>query len=99
MREVPAAPFSVRGEGKKHRGVQIDLLIQTAKTAYIVEVKRRHRIDGEVIAELEQKVASFPHRRDLTIRTVLVYEGEPEDAVKKSEALDFLIPVSTLLRS
>ena len=92
-----AAPYLLkrgRGEG---RGLQIDLLIQTSRLVYIVEVKRRARIGREIEREIADKVAAFPKRRGVSIRTALVYEGELDAAVARSGAFDVVIPYPKLL--
>lgn len=93
-----AAPYAIRGNrNAKTAGIQIDLLIQTARTAYIVEVKRRNRIGLEVVAEVKSKIAAFPQKRGISIRTALVYEGQLDAAIKRDEFFDFIIPVEKLL--
>ena len=92
-----AAPFSLKGRRGEKRGVQIDLLIQTSRLAYIVEVKRRIRIGREIEREIADKVAAFPKRRGVSIRTALVYEGELDEAVVRSGAFDIVLPFSRLL--
>ena len=92
-----AAPFVLKGKRGEKRGVQIDLLIQTSRLAYIVEVKRRFRIGREIEQEISDKVAAFPKRRGMSIRTALVYEGELDEAVARSGAFDIIIPFSRLL--
>ena len=77
--------------------LQIDLLIQTPRLAYIVEVKRRIKIGREVENEIAEKVAAFPKRRGMSIRTALVYEGELDDAVVRNGAFDVVLPFSRLL--
>ena len=84
----------VRGEKK---GVQIDLLVQTSRVVFIVEVKRRAHIGREIESEIADKVAAFPKKRGVSIRTALVYDGELDDAVVRSGAFDAIIPFSQLL--
>ena len=92
-----AAPFVLKGKRGEKRGVQIDLLIQTSRLAYIVEVKRRFRIGREIEQEIFDKVAAFPKRRGMSIRTALVYEGELDEAVARSGAFDIIVPFSRLI--
>ena len=92
-----AAPFALKGKRGEKRGVQIDLLIQTSRLAYIVEVKRRIRIGREIEREIADKVAAFPKRRGVSIRTALVYEGELDEAVVRSGTFDIVVPFSRLL--
>lgn len=93
-----AAPFEIRGDRSgKRKGVQIDLLIQTQNMAILVEIKRKTRIDASVEKEMEEKLAVFPRKRNVSLRTALVYEGMLDDSVAKSGMFDFLIPIETLL--
>ena len=92
-----AVPFLLKGRRGGKRGVQIDLLIQTSRLAYIVEVKRRMRIGREIEREIADKVAAFPKRRGVSIRTALVYEGELDEAVVRSGVFDVVLPFSKLL--
>ena len=92
-----AAPFVLKGRRDGRKGLQIDLLVQTSRVAYIVEVKRRIRIGCEIEREIAEKVAAFPKRRGVSIRTALVYEGELDDSVARSGAFDILVPFARLL--
>jgi len=80
-----AAPFrSVRKDRSGRRRVcQIDLLVQTDRTAWIVEVKRRRRIGREIEKDLADKIAAFPKRRGVSIRTALVHSGPLDPAVAR----------------
>lgn len=91
-----AAPFLLKGRNRT-RGVQIDLLIQTDRTAWIVEVKRRTRIGREIEKELSDKVAAFPKRRGISVRTALVYSGVLDEAVSRSGSFDAIVPFSSIL--
>lgn len=79
-----AAPY--RNVRKNRRGVkegcQIDLLVQTPKTAYVVEVKRRNEIGPEVEAEVRERMRRLPLRSGMSKRPVLVYEGRLDPAVE-----------------
>ena len=39
------------------RGCQIDCLIQTSRSTYLIEIKRRKEIGRDVIGEIEEKVS------------------------------------------
>ena len=91
------APFVLKGKRDERRGLQIDLLIQTPRVAYIVEVKRRIKIGREIEQEINEKVKAFPKRRGISIRTALVYDGELDEAVARSGVFDVLLPFSRLL--
>ena len=77
-------------------GCQIDLLLQTSNTAYVVEVKRRREIRGDVVDDVREKVARLPLRRGVSVRTVLVYAGELSPVVPDSDFFDFIIPAQRL---
>ena len=77
-------------------GCQIDLLLQTSSTAYVVEVKRRREIRGDVVDDVREKVARLPLRRGMSVRTVLVYAGELSPVVPDSDFFDFIIPAPRL---
>jgi AAA+ ATPase superfamily predicted ATPase len=93
-----AAPYrNTRRGTDAGSGCQIDLLIQTPRTAYVVEIKRRKEIGTEVIDEVERKIKRLPLRKGMTPRPVLVYEGELHPAVEASGFFDAVVPVRKLL--
>ena len=95
---LSAAPFSLRSAAHDKHGLQIDLLIQTARTAILVEVKNRCRIESDIESEIKEKLRRFPRRRNVSLRTALVYDGELSPAVVRSGVFDIVIPFSKLLR-
>lgn len=92
-----AAPYYRKGR-RKGDGVQVDLLVQTAKSVCVVEIKRRKRIDETVEDEVGEKLRRLKLARNISRRTALVYEGTLTQAVQDSGFFDFLIDISTLLR-
>ena len=96
---VSAAPYRRQASRDGSRkGVQIDLLIQARKSICLVEIKRRREIGRNVIDEVAEKVAALPHRRGVTVRTALVYEGHLAPIVEADGYFDAIIPFSKLLR-
>ena len=81
---------------KKHEGCQIDLLIQSRKALYVVEVKRRKEIGMEVVREVEHKLGQLPVPSCMSVRTVLVYDGHLAPKVQADGCFDFAIPVEEL---
>ena len=71
---LSAAPFR-QGKTARTDGCQIDLLIQTKRGSYAVEIKRRETIGEEVVEEMEDKMARLKVRREVSVYPVLVYEG------------------------
>ena len=79
------------------KGCQIDLLIQTERMALVVEIKRRKRIEHEIIEEVREKVANLDVSRELSVRTALVYDGELSPSVEADRYFDFIVPLAKLL--
>lgn len=92
---LSAAPYRQAGT-KTHEGCQIDLLLQTQRTLFVIEIKRRKEISHAVIDEVAEKVRRLKHRSDLSVRTALVYEGTLAPSVPADRYFDFLIPASDL---
>ena len=92
---VSAAPY--RKRGKKGEGCQIDLLIQTRRALYVVEIKRREVIGAEVEDEVERKVVRLPRRPGMSVRKVLVYEGRLSKEVEADGYFDFIVPGARLM--
>lgn len=78
-------------------GCQIDLLIQTPRTAYVVEVKRRNYIDSGIEEEVRRKISRMPIRAGMSVRPVLVYAGELAKSVEADGYFDAIIPARKLL--
>ena len=95
-----AAPYSnVRRlrSGGFDGGCQIDLLVQTPRTAYVVEVKRKRFIDSDIEDEVRKKISRLPLRTGMSVRPVLVYAGELAKSVEASGYFDAIIPARKLL--
>ena len=90
-----AAPY--RNGGKKGTGLQIDLLLQTKRSSYIVEVKRRAEIGQEVVDEVAEKVRRLKVAAGKSIRTALVYDGHLSRTVEADGFFDAIIPFSRVL--
>ena len=88
-----AAPYRRMGDA----GVQIDLLIQTRRALYIVEIKRQREIGREVEREVEQKVDRLGKHEGKSIRTSLVYEGHLAPIVEADDFFDSIVPVQDLM--
>ena len=93
-----AAPYRNSRKGRDGcGGCQIDLLVQTPKTAYVVEVKRKNYIDADVENEVRQKIKRLPVRAGISVRPVLVYAGELAKSVEADGYFDAIIPARRLL--
>ena len=91
-----AAPFRQTAT-KRHRGCQIDLLLQADRKVCVVEIKRKGEIGREVEDEVEAKVKALALPRDCSVRTALVYEGRLSPGVEADGFFDAIIPFGRLL--
>ena len=93
-----AAPYSKRGSRKTGAsGCQIDLLVQTASSMHVVEIKRKAHIGHEVIDEVKEKCMALPRTRGVSVRTALVYSGELAKSVVAEGYFDAIIPFARLI--
>ena len=92
---LSAAPFVKKERGGE--GLQIDLLIQTKRTALVVEIKRRGQIGIEVVEEIAEKVRKLQKITNLSIRTALIYVGDLHPRVEAERGIDYVIPMAELL--
>lgn len=79
-------------------GCQVDLLIQTARTAFVIEIKRQGVIGKEVEEQVEREMQRLDARRGISVRPVLIYLGELDGNVEGDGFFDTLIPAATLLQ-
>ena len=93
---VSAAPYRNARESKGG-GCQIDLLVQTRRTAYVVEIKRRREIGLEVCEEVARKVRRLPLLDGVSVRTCLVYDGTLAPSVVAEDYFDAIVPIRELL--
>ncbi len=93
-----AAPYIKKSvPSKKLEGCQIDLLVQSRRTVYVVEVKRKNEIDREIIEEVDRKVRCLKRRDNVSIKTALVYEGHLSPVVEADGYFDAIVPFSKVL--
>jgi AAA+ ATPase superfamily predicted ATPase len=95
---LAAAPYSQRPTARK-KGCQIDLLLRTRHSLYVVEIKLRKSIPLSVVDEVREKALCLPLDRRLSVRTALVYEGTIDQAVATEGYFDYLIPFDQLLNN
>ena len=93
-----ASPYVKKGSRKTGvLGCQIDLLIQTAESFCLVEIKRRTRIGLEIIEEMKKKVDAFPAVKGKAVRTALVYDGDLDPVVPAQGYFDAIVSFDRLL--
>ena len=90
-----AAPFLEPGKD----GVQIDMLIQTDDSMYVVEIKRRRQIEADIVDEVKAKVRAIRKPRGISIRKGLIYEGELAPSVKRCGYFDALVDIDHFVRN
>lgn len=94
---LAAAPYSQRATARM-KGCQIDLLLRTKHSLYVVEIKHRKSIAFSVVDETREKVLRLPADRRFSIRTALVYAGDLDPKVETEGYFDFIIPFARLLQ-
>ncbi len=95
-RVIAAAPYFQK-KTKRWRGCQVDLILMTKHSIYVVEIKKRRSIGAEVIDEVKEKLERLPIARGVSIRTALVYEGQLNRRVEEEGFFDFIIPFDRML--
>ena len=94
---ISAAPYR-RNAHSRGEGCQIDLLLQTRRSVWVVEFKRKAEIGTEVVDEVSQKVRRLGVRQETSVRTALVYVGRLSPAVEAEGYFDAVVDASRLLR-
>ena len=92
-----SAPYSRSRKGDGEDGLQIDLLLQTKHSNYVVEIKRRREIGREIIDEVERKLKKLSMPRGKSARPVLVYDGHLAPIVEADGYFDAIIPFRSLM--
>jgi hypothetical protein len=71
-------------------GIQIDLLIQTRRFFYLVELKfEKGLLGGDVVSNMIQKLDRFDSPKNgRSIKTAIIHVGGVEDCVRESEYVD-----------
>ena len=92
-----AAPYSRRRKGDGEDGLQIDLLLQTKYSNFVVEIKRKREIGRDVIEEVDRKLAKLSTPRGKSARPALVYEGHLAPIVEADGYFDAIVPFRRLL--
>ncbi|MBQ7191159.1 MAG: AAA family ATPase [Kiritimatiellae bacterium] len=93
---VSAAPYR-RAAHARGKGCQIDLLIQTRRTVWVVEIKRHREIGIEVVDEVAEKVKRLGVGRRASVRTVLVYSGRLSPSVEADGYFDAVVNAADIL--
>ena len=71
---LSAAPY-VQNSTTRTARCQIDLLIQTRRMLYVVEIKRRESVGEWVVTDVEEKISKLNTPRGVSVVPVLIYDG------------------------
>ena len=93
---VSAAPWRKPKSGQGP-GLQVDLLLQTRRALYVVEIKRQREIGRDVIDEMVAKVDGIRRRPGISVKTALVYDGHLAPIVEADGYFDAIVPFRRLL--
>jgi uncharacterized protein len=65
--------------------------IQTKRTLYVCEVRCRSRIEPGIIDEVSRKIEALRVPRGMSVRPVLVYEGDLDPSIEAEGFFDALV--------
>lgn len=82
----------------RDQACQIDLLIQTRHTFYVCEIKFCKKIQRKIVDDMMEKIRKLKIPRTISIRPVLIYEGELSPKIKDENFFSHLIPFKELLK-
>ena len=91
-----ASPY-FQNPTKSNLGCQVDLLIQTKYTLYLIEIKFCKMIGIEIIDEVIQKIERLKIPKTVSLRPVLIYQGELSKQILKENFFSNLIAFDDLL--
>lgn len=97
MAAVRSASPYVQRKTQRRGACQIDLLIHTRYALYVCELKFRRRISTRVIDEVQDKIHRLKRPKNMTVRPVLVYDGELAPGVEDVDFFDKCIDFGGLL--
>jgi hypothetical protein len=91
-----AAPY-FQHKTKRAEACQIDLLIQCRYVVYVCEVKCGQKISPDVIDQVAEKIRKLSMAKKVSIRTVLIYQGELPPKITQANFFTHLIPFQQFL--
>jgi hypothetical protein len=91
-----ASPY-FQNATKSQLGCQVDLLLQTKYTTYLCEVKSSKTLGVEIIAEVIQKIERLKIPKTVSLRPVLIFQGELSKQLVRENFFSQLIAFDELL--
>ncbi len=88
---LSASPYFQKATQRK-KACQIDLLIQCRQSIYVCEIKFCTKITADVIDEVSEKINKLPISKGISIRPVLIYQGELSRQIEQANFFTHLIP-------
>ena len=84
----------------KHAGCQIDYLIQTRYSLFVVEIKfSRSELTLSVVQEVKRKIDALITPRNLSVRPVLVHVNGVAEAVENADFFDKVLDFGAMAAS
>lgn len=82
----------------KHPGCQIDWLIQTRHTLFVVEIKfSRSALTTTVVQEVKQKIKALITPKNFSVRPVLIHMNGVAEAVEETDYFDRIVDFGNLI--
>ena len=78
---------------------QIDMLLRTKKSLYVIEMKLREKIPATCITDVQEKIRRLKLPKGTPCRTVLVYQGELDASIPDEDFFDYLVPFGRLFEA
>ena len=72
-------------------------MLQTRRSIYVVEVKRRNELGHEVVDEMEEKISRIRRPRGVSMKTALVYDGNLAKTVEADGYFDAVIDIRDIM--
>ena len=80
------------------KGLQIDLLIETRRYFYIVEMKfQLTPLAMDVVSSMKDKLERFPCPANKSVRTAIIHVNGAQEKVENSDYIDICCNLSDLL--
>lgn len=93
---LSAAPY-FQNKTKRQEACQIDLLIQCRYAVYVCEIKFCQKISSDVIEEVSEKIGKLSFSKGVSVRPVLIYQGELSPKIAQANFFTHLIPFDQFL--